>query len=235
MNDDLTLSTIGGGSLDDQFQDAWLDTVKSLSNPAADPTAPRVIQGRITIKANDALDGGRLLLECWAKATRPRIAERPMALHMERIGVLELREYDAPKQGMIPPTQDRPKLQLVDEGQVDGVCLSTIGGGALEERFQLLWPQLLENLADPNTESTDSRVINFKITVKAEDSAVDRGRQVHGFCKLEAWATVASPRIITREVYFALADPDRVVFSEHDLTQRTIDDALDATETDPAN
>ena len=46
------------------------------------------------------------------------------------------------------------------------VTLDTIGGGALAELFKLALTQVLENIADPNTEPKTKRAIAMVVTFK---------------------------------------------------------------------
>ncbi len=48
------------------------------------------------------------------------------------------------------------------------VTLETLGGGAVIERFQREWNEVLENIADLNTDPTAAREVTIKLKVKPD-------------------------------------------------------------------
>ena len=82
---------------------------------------------------------------------------------------------------------------------MSALSLSTIGGGALERRFQQCWKAMTDNLSDTSTDPTAPRTVTATIGLKAKDDQRSRGSLA-----LTCVAKLAPSRSADRPVIFRM-------------------------------
>jgi len=80
----------------------------------------------------------------------------------------------------------------------DELTLSTLGNGALEEKFQAELARVLANINDPNA-NDGKREIALKITIIPKGSRGEADMELASSCKLQADAPYASGAYLGRQ------------------------------------
>lgn len=86
-----------------------------------------------------------------------------------------------------------PKPENTMDDKLKDVSLETLAGGAVPERFDLAWADLLENVLDPNTDPKEVREVVIKVKVKPQEDREGAAVRVEVLKKLAAPRAVVTP------------------------------------------
>ena len=81
------------------------------------------------------------------------------------------------------------------EKEMKDVTIETVAGGAIPERFEHAWDQVLKNILDPNTDPKEVRSVTIEVAVKPG------GERDIGAIKLSVRAKLAPPKPVMGTVY----------------------------------
>ena len=86
------------------------------------------------------------------------------------------------------------------DGKLKDVSLETLAGGAVPERFDLAWADLLENVLDPNTDPKEVRELVIKVKVRPQEDR--EGAAV----RVEVLKKLAPPRAVVAPIHIGQRD-----------------------------
>jgi len=95
---------------------------------------------------------------------------------------------------------------------MDTVKLNTLAGGALLERFDDAWQEVLDNIQDIDTEAKDRREITIKVSI-SPDSARDTGS-----VKIAVTKKLAGPRLVETVIFLGFDNAGRATAAEQERT-----------------